>query len=57
MLFVTYPWVGYIINGGGLVVEVGAVTRSNAPFLNVHQLVVGCRTRFKAGHDVSPGRR
>lgn len=56
-LFVTYPWVGDVVNGGGLVVEIGGIASRNSPFLNVDQLVVGCSTGFKAGHDVTPGRR
>lgn len=39
-----------------MVVEVGAVARRNSPLLNVDQLVVGCSTSFKAGHNVTPGR-
>lgn len=53
----TYPWVGDAVDGGGLVIEVGAVARRNSPLLNVNQLVVRCSASFKTGHNVSPGRR
>lgn len=57
LVIITYPWVSDVVDGGRLIVKVGAVTSRDTPFLNVDQLVVGCSTSFKAGHDVTPGRR